>query len=166
MGIMNALAELHQEPDLKLNLKFEIEVLCKTLNLELSSLKPGNYLKDTSRLATHELQLSIKQVPVMTQMPPPVNDPSIVLTASTPTVTTTTVTTTTTSTGTPNMPPRPQFSYEDINTSNIGTLANQLVINDQVTYYAVPLFFDAWLSVPMEFLGIYFLACMFVNLFF
>ena len=36
MGIMNVLAELHQEPDLKLNLKFEIEVLCKTLNLELN----------------------------------------------------------------------------------------------------------------------------------
>lgn len=32
---MNALAELHQEPDLKLNLKFEIEVLCKTLNIDL-----------------------------------------------------------------------------------------------------------------------------------
>ena len=27
MGIMNVLAELHQEPELKLNLKFEIEVL-------------------------------------------------------------------------------------------------------------------------------------------
>lgn len=36
MAIMNVLAELHQEPDLKLNLKFEIEVLCKTLNLEVN----------------------------------------------------------------------------------------------------------------------------------
>ena len=36
IGIMNVLAELHQEPELKLNLKFEIEVLCKTLNLELA----------------------------------------------------------------------------------------------------------------------------------
>lgn len=35
MGIMNVLAELHQEPELKLNLKFEIEVLCKTLSLDL-----------------------------------------------------------------------------------------------------------------------------------
>lgn len=35
VAIMNALAELHQEPDLKLNLKFEIEVLCKTLNINL-----------------------------------------------------------------------------------------------------------------------------------
>ena len=33
-GLMNLLAELHAEPDLKLNLKFEIEVLCKTLNID------------------------------------------------------------------------------------------------------------------------------------
>lgn len=35
MSIMNVLAELHQEPDLKLNLKFEIEVLCKNLNVDV-----------------------------------------------------------------------------------------------------------------------------------
>ena len=33
MGLMNLLAELHAEPDLKLNLKFEIEVLCKHLQV-------------------------------------------------------------------------------------------------------------------------------------
>ena len=36
MSIMNVLAELHQEPDLKLNLKFEIEVLCKNLNIDVA----------------------------------------------------------------------------------------------------------------------------------
>ena len=36
MAIMNALAELHQDANLKLNLKFEIEVLCKTLNLDIA----------------------------------------------------------------------------------------------------------------------------------
>jgi hypothetical protein len=35
MSIMNVLAELHQEADLKLNLKFEIEVLCKNLNIDV-----------------------------------------------------------------------------------------------------------------------------------
>lgn len=35
MSVMNCLAELHQEPDLKLTLKFEVEVLCKALNIEL-----------------------------------------------------------------------------------------------------------------------------------
>ena len=34
--MMNVLAELHQETDLKLNLKFEIEVLCKNLNLDIN----------------------------------------------------------------------------------------------------------------------------------
>lgn len=46
MGIMNLLSELHQEHDLKLNLKFEIEVLCKTLSLDLSHLTPKSILKD------------------------------------------------------------------------------------------------------------------------
>jgi CCR4-NOT transcription complex subunit 1 len=49
MAIMNDLAELHQEPELKLNLKFEIEVLCKSLNLEVGDLKPAYYLKDPER---------------------------------------------------------------------------------------------------------------------
>lgn len=40
MALMNVLAELHQEPDLKLNLKFEIEVLCKNLNLDVNVSKP------------------------------------------------------------------------------------------------------------------------------
>ncbi|VVC27811.1 Hypothetical protein CINCED_3A013043 [Cinara cedri] len=46
MSVMNCLAELHQEPDLKLTLKFEVEVLCKALNIELKDLKPGYVLKD------------------------------------------------------------------------------------------------------------------------
>ena len=35
MGAMSVMAELHQMPDLKLNLKFEVEVLCNTLSLDL-----------------------------------------------------------------------------------------------------------------------------------
>jgi len=35
MALMNALAELHQEQELKLNLKFEIEVLCKNLSIDV-----------------------------------------------------------------------------------------------------------------------------------
>ncbi|XP_039227537.1 CCR4-NOT transcription complex subunit 1 isoform X5 [Drosophila yakuba] len=58
MGIMYVLGELHQEPDLKLNLKFEIEVLCKTLNLELAKLRPVIYLKDPSRALLIEQQMS------------------------------------------------------------------------------------------------------------
>ncbi|KNC33754.1 hypothetical protein FF38_05850 [Lucilia cuprina] len=58
MAIMNVLGELHQEPDLKLNLKFEIEVLCKTLNIDLNKLKPIIYLKDPSRYGMIEHQMS------------------------------------------------------------------------------------------------------------
>lgn len=58
VGIMNVLGELHQEPELKLNLKFEIEVLCKNLDLEVSALKPVVYLKDPERLHKLEYQLS------------------------------------------------------------------------------------------------------------
>lgn len=63
MGIMRVLAELHEEQDLKLNLKFEIEVLCKTLGLEVSELPAVHYLKDESRLQTidHQLTAQAKQ---------------------------------------------------------------------------------------------------------
>ena len=36
MATMNVLAELHREPELKLNLKFEIEVLCKNLQVDIN----------------------------------------------------------------------------------------------------------------------------------
>ena len=42
MAIMGVLVELHQEPNLKLNLKFEVEVLCKNMGLE-----PKVSLKDS-----------------------------------------------------------------------------------------------------------------------
>ena len=35
MGIMSVLAEMHGTSDFKLNLKFEIEVLCKSLEIQL-----------------------------------------------------------------------------------------------------------------------------------
>lgn len=58
MAIMNVLAELHQEPELKLNLKFEIEVLCKNLNIDVVDLKPAYYLKDPERANKIVHQLS------------------------------------------------------------------------------------------------------------
>ena len=36
MAIMRVLSELHSAPDLKLNLRFEVEVLCKHLNMEIA----------------------------------------------------------------------------------------------------------------------------------
>jgi len=43
---------------LQLNLKFEIEVLCKNLSLDISELKPGNLLRDKEKLKNLEEQLS------------------------------------------------------------------------------------------------------------
>ena len=44
MGIMMVLVELYQVPDLKLNLKFEIEVLAKTLKVELTEVMSSKRL--------------------------------------------------------------------------------------------------------------------------
>lgn len=49
-SILKVLAEIHNEPDLKLNLRFEIEVLCKELNIDLRSIEVGSYLKEQRRL--------------------------------------------------------------------------------------------------------------------
>lgn len=49
-SLLKVLVEIHNEPDLKLNLKFEIEVLCKELNVDLRTVEVGNYLKESSRL--------------------------------------------------------------------------------------------------------------------
>ncbi|KAI5730570.1 hypothetical protein M8J76_015190 [Diaphorina citri] len=61
-AILKVLAELHAEQDLKLNLKFEIEVLCKNLQ----DLVPSYYLKDPDNLKFSELQLAVTH-----KKPPP-----------------------------------------------------------------------------------------------
>ncbi|XP_023027069.1 CCR4-NOT transcription complex subunit 1 isoform X2 [Leptinotarsa decemlineata] len=58
IALMNVLAELHSEADLKLTLKFEIEVLCKHLEIDVNNLKPSVCLKDPERLRKIEYQLS------------------------------------------------------------------------------------------------------------
>ncbi|KAJ1918240.1 CCR4-NOT core subunit cdc39 [Mycoemilia scoparia] len=44
MGIMKVLSELYRVAELRLNLKFEIEVLCKALKLDFSNITPSNHL--------------------------------------------------------------------------------------------------------------------------
>jgi len=58
MQIMSVLAELHSEPEIKLNLKFEIEVLCKALNLEIGSLKPSHILRNDNYKVPGRYQLN------------------------------------------------------------------------------------------------------------
>uniref|UniRef100_A0A8C7Z8Z2 CCR4-NOT transcription complex subunit 1 n=1 Tax=Oryzias sinensis TaxID=183150 RepID=A0A8C7Z8Z2_9TELE len=119
MAIMNVLAELHQEHDLKLNLKFEIEVLCKNLSLDINDLKPGNLLKDKDKLKMLEEQLSAPKK----ESKPPEEMLHVSTTAppSTPAATTTTCTTT--------GPPTPQFSYHDIHVYSLSGLAPHINVN-------------------------------------
>ncbi|XP_066569701.1 CCR4-NOT transcription complex subunit 1 isoform X14 [Amia ocellicauda] len=121
MAIMNVLAELHQEHDLKLNLKFEIEVLCKNLSLDINDLKPGNLLKDKEKLKNLEEQLSAPKK----EAKPPEEMLPIVTTAAPSTPATTT---TCTATG----PPTPQFSYHDINVYALAGLAPHININPNI----------------------------------
>ncbi|XP_057692284.1 CCR4-NOT transcription complex subunit 1 isoform X7 [Corythoichthys intestinalis] len=129
MAIMNVLAELHQEHDLKLNLKFEIEVLCKNLSLDINDLKPGNLLKDKDKLKSLEEQLSApkKEVKPPDEMLPVSTSGDFVpfsAPPSTPAATTTPCTTT--------GPPTPQFSYHDINVYALAGLAPHININANI----------------------------------
>ncbi|XP_058530468.1 CCR4-NOT transcription complex subunit 1 isoform X7 [Ochotona princeps] len=124
MAIMNVLAELHQEHDLKLNLKFEIEVLCKNLALDINELKPGNLLKDKDRLKNLDEQLSApkKDVKQPEELPP-----------ITSTTTSTTPATSTTCTAT--VPPQPQYSYHDINVYSLAGLAPHITLNPTIPLF-------------------------------
>lgn len=53
MGIMSVLAEMHATQDFKLNLKFEIEVLCKQLEIQLNVIiKKYDFLRRNSEVFT------------------------------------------------------------------------------------------------------------------
>lgn len=49
MAILRLLVELYQFAELKLNLKFEIEVLCKTLNIDLKDVEATDLLRNRSK---------------------------------------------------------------------------------------------------------------------
>lgn len=63
MGSIRLLIELYKYSDLKLNLKFEIEVLCKSLSLDIKDVKPSSILKDRSRLNRTSQPLSPSYIP-------------------------------------------------------------------------------------------------------
>ncbi|XP_040017502.1 CCR4-NOT transcription complex subunit 1 isoform X4 [Gasterosteus aculeatus] len=130
MAIMNVLAELHQEHDLKLNLKFEIEVLCKNLSLDINDLKPGTLLKDKDKLKSLEEQLS---APKKEAKPPeemlPVSTAGDFVPFAAPPSTPAATTPACTTTG----PPTPQFSYHDINVYALAGLAPHININVNIS---------------------------------
>ncbi|KAL4601485.1 CCR4-NOT transcription complex subunit 1-like, partial [Arapaima gigas] len=118
MAIMNLLAELHQEHNMKLNLKFEIEVLCKKLSLNINDLKPGSLLKDKEKLKNLEEQLSTPKKEAKL----PLETLSVVSTAVLPSATTTAASVTM-------GPSTPQFSFSDLNILSLSCLAPHININ-------------------------------------
>eukprot|EP01135_Chromosphaera_perkinsii_P005743 Nk52_evm43s359 gene=Nk52_evmTU43s359 len=51
LAVMRLLKEMHEMKDIKLNLKFEIEVLCKRLMIDISELEPVDTLKNLSPMS-------------------------------------------------------------------------------------------------------------------
>ncbi|XP_031617580.1 CCR4-NOT transcription complex subunit 1-like [Contarinia nasturtii] len=124
MGLMNVLGELHQEPDLKLNLKFEIEVLCKTLSIEVADLKPGIYLRDPERFNNIEHQLSVIKKEEQKKSPIP-QIPQIPIQPQIPTES-------------PNQNseiPEAKFNFNDISIGNIKNLAQHLVFSPNLSIF-------------------------------
>ncbi|MCL7036133.1 hypothetical protein MKW94_006330, partial [Papaver nudicaule] len=62
MAILGLLAEIYALPNLKMNLKFEIEVLFKTLGVDMKNVKPTSLLKDRSREVEGNPDFSNKDV--------------------------------------------------------------------------------------------------------
>lgn len=64
LGLLRALLELKQQPNLKLNLEFEVEVLFKDLGVDLNKLAGhSNILNDDKYYSRIDYQLGPKQVP-------------------------------------------------------------------------------------------------------
>ncbi|CAM0956224.1 unnamed protein product [Alopecurus aequalis] len=73
MGILSLLAEIYNLPNLKMNLKFDIEVLFKNLSVDLKDVKPSSFLKDRIRQVEGNPDFSNKdasasQTPVITEV--------------------------------------------------------------------------------------------------
>ncbi|KAJ1938646.1 CCR4-NOT core subunit cdc39, partial [Linderina macrospora] len=64
MSIMGVLAELYVTANLKLNLTFEIEVLCKALNLDVKEIVPTTLLSSKARGAVDSLTMDMAQVSI------------------------------------------------------------------------------------------------------
>ncbi|XP_072963541.1 uncharacterized protein [Typha angustifolia] len=69
MGILGLLAEIYNLPNLKMNLKFDIEVLFKNLGVDMKEVKPTSLLKDKVRQVEGNPDFSNKDV---TSSQPPV----------------------------------------------------------------------------------------------
>lgn len=147
MAIMNALAELHQEPDLKLNLKFEIEVLCKNLEIDVSQLKPVIYLKDPEKLRKLEYQLSqplkkensliLSQTPSSQANMPmsSLTEPDLAAVGQTTSSPPVVQNNSSTPTSALTAPPDPRFGYADIQIAGMAALQTHVTISPSILLF-------------------------------
>ncbi|KAM0926261.1 hypothetical protein ACQ4PT_003393 [Festuca glaucescens] len=68
MGVLSLLAEIYNLPNLKMNLKFDIEVLFKNLSVDMKDVKPTSLLKDRGREVEGNPDFSNKDVASQTQV--------------------------------------------------------------------------------------------------
>ncbi|CAL5195221.1 unnamed protein product [Lathyrus oleraceus] len=92
MGILGLLAEIYSMPNLKMNLKFDIEVLYKNLGVDMKDVTPTSLLKDCKREIEGNPDFSNKDVGASSQMisdiksslVPPVNQVELPLEVTNP----------------------------------------------------------------------------------
>lgn len=71
MAIIRLLVELYQHVELKLNLKFEIEVLCKNLDLDIKTIEPATDIRETrDRPAVKEEEEALPPIEELSSQPP------------------------------------------------------------------------------------------------
>ncbi|KAK6936303.1 CCR4-NOT transcription complex subunit 1, HEAT repeat [Dillenia turbinata] len=73
MAILGLLVEIYQLPNLKMNLKFDIEVLFKNLGVDMKEVKPTSLLKDRVREVEGNPDFSNKDVASQPQMVSEIN---------------------------------------------------------------------------------------------
>lgn len=61
MGVLAVMSELYHYCNLKLNLKFEIEVLCSTLKVDIMDIEPANYVRQDHNLELKMNVLSLEE---------------------------------------------------------------------------------------------------------
>ncbi|CAH1997116.1 unnamed protein product [Acanthoscelides obtectus] len=138
IALMNVLAELHSETDLKLTLKFEIEVLCKHLDIDVTQLKPSVYLKDPERIQKIEFQLSQPVKKEITQQAANqgMNDPELVniipgQQISSPVI----QNSSSTPTSSMAAPPEPRFGYSDIQIAGMQAFQTHTVVSPSILLF-------------------------------
>ncbi|CAG9826421.1 unnamed protein product [Diabrotica balteata] len=142
IALMNVLAELHSEADLKLTLKFEIEVLCKHLDIDVSHLKPSVYLKDPERIRKIEYQLSQQLKKEALMQPSVVNQGGNItdqelanIIPSQQTSSPVIQNNSTTPTSALSAPPEPRFAYSDIQIPGMQSFQTHTVISPSILLF-------------------------------